>query len=557
MRIAPGTAGRVLVVAALCGAVRAAAVDIQLTQFTDTSLERPVDIASAGDDRLFVVEKPGRIRIVESDGTVRATPFLDIDPLVGDASNEQGLLGLAFHPDYASNGFFFVNYTDTDGDTVVARFSVSANPDVADPDSGVPLLSVDQPFVNHNGGDLNFGPNDGYLYVALGDGGNGCDPGQRAQDPQELLGKILRLDVDSASPYAIPPSNPFAGSVTTREEIWAIGLRNPWRFSFDRANGNMYVGDVGQNAREEVDFQPASSDGGENYGWRCWEGTQFDTCNDGCSPTHVPPVHEYSHAGPPSRCSVTGGYVYRGSAYPDLTGHYFFADYCSSDFWSLTTPNNGGSWTLESHGQPVPGFAATTFGENTAGELFVADDGGFVYRLSGAVTVPDCPAIPDETCMATSKASVKAVHPSDDLRNKLVWKWVNGPELDQGAFGDPTAGTSLRLCVYGSGGLAIDAALPAGTSWSALPTGYRYRNAAGAGDGGAFKALLKGGVVGRSKLLVKARGSNLDLAGLPLGETNELRVQLFRSDAAACWEARYPADSIDADDGTQLKARIP
>ena len=243
---------------------------------------RPVDIVNAGDSRLFIVEQRGIIKIIDGNGQVLSTPFLDIDARVGSQGNEQGLLGLAFHPDYANNGFFYVNYTNNSGDTRIARFKVSAdNPNVADPNSEKLLLPVDQPYSNHNAGDLTFGP-DGYLYFGLGDGGSGGDPQNNGQTATAYLGKMLRIDVDNGDPYAIPPTNPFKDTDFYLDEIWATGLRNPWRFSFDRLTGDLWIGDVGQDAWEEIDFQPASSTGGENYGWRCYEGNHVYSMSGSC-----------------------------------------------------------------------------------------------------------------------------------------------------------------------------------------------------------------------------------------------------------------------------------
>ena len=249
---------------------------ISLTRVA-AGLNRPLYVTAAPGDRsrLFVVEKLGRIRIVTIQGgtyTLLATPFLDIDPIVGSSGNEQGLLSMAFHPDYATNGLFFVDYTDNSGNTVVARYSVSAaDPNVANPASAFVVLTQTQPYSNHNGGQLQFGP-DGTLYIAFGDGGSGGDPEQRAQNTATLLGKILRIDVDGGTPYAIPANNPWAGSTIVRPEIWSLGLRNPWRFSFDRLNGDMWIGDVGQGTWEEVDREVSGSPGGINWGWRCREG---------------------------------------------------------------------------------------------------------------------------------------------------------------------------------------------------------------------------------------------------------------------------------------------
>jgi len=270
-------------------------------------LQRPVDLQADGSGRLFVIEKVGRIRIIE-DGQLLEAPFLDITDRVGSDGNEQGLLGFAFHPQYGDIGRFFVNYTDRRGDTVIARFQVTSDPNLADPASETQLLGIDQPFPNHNGGVLAFGP-DGYLYAGLGDGGSQGDPNGNAQNTDVLLGKILRLDVDSADPYTVPADNPFGN------EVWAYGFRNPWRFSFDRATGDLYIGDVGQNQWEEIDFIPAGSPGGANFGWDHREGAH--EYEGGGPEGMIDPVAEYSH--PEGGCSVTGGYVYRG-AMPEWNG---------------------------------------------------------------------------------------------------------------------------------------------------------------------------------------------------------------------------------------------
>jgi glucose/arabinose dehydrogenase len=300
-------------------------------------------------------------------------PFLDIQERVNDGANEQGLLGLAFHPRYAENGYFFVNYTGANDETVIARFSVTSDPNRADPASEKVILTIDQPYRNHNGGDLAFGP-DGYLYVGMGDGGSAGDPEQRAQNPQSLLGKMLRLDVDNGDPYGIPTDNPFVTRGDVALEIWAYGLRNPWRFSFDRATGDLYIADVGQNAIEEVNIQPADSAGGENYGWDFLEGSQpFE----GAAPADtVLPVAEYARG---DGCSVTGGYVYRGAALPELNGVYFFGDYCSGLIWSLQR-DAAGAWRRATFGETD--FNIGSFGEDAAGELYVLDHrGGGVYQI--------------------------------------------------------------------------------------------------------------------------------------------------------------------------------
>lgn len=311
-----------------------------------TGLNQSIGLTHAGDDRLFVIEQGGRIRIVMSDGQVLPTPFLDIDARINSDANERGLLGLAFHPNYAENGYFYVNYSDNSGDTRLSRFSVSeSDPNIADPDSEVILLTENQPFSNHNGGHVAFGP-DGYLYTGLGDGGSGGDPDNYAQNRQTFLGKMLRIDVDNGDPYAIPPDNPFANDDFTLDEIWALGLRNPWRFSFDRETGDLWIGDVGQNAWEEIDFQPANSPGGENYGWRCYEGnTAYNLSQCGGITDLTDPIHVYQNNFS-TGCSVTGGYVYRGSEFPKLQGFYLYTDYCSGRIWTLFR-NNDGEWQNE------------------------------------------------------------------------------------------------------------------------------------------------------------------------------------------------------------------
>ncbi len=370
-------------------------------------LNDPLFVTYAPDDfvRIFIVERSGRIKILK-DGVLLSSAFLDLAPNL-TAGGEQGLLGLAFHPDYQTNGAFFVNYTDTSGRTVVARYGVSADPDVADTTEEI-LLRIAQPFENHNGGWIGFGP-DGYLYIATGDGGDANDPGNRAQDTQsQLLGKMLRIDVDgndfpgdTLRNYAIPPDNPFVGQVED-DEIWAYGLRNPWRCSFDRQTGDLYIGDVGQDAREEIDFQPAESLGGENYGWRCMEGTACTglsgcTCNDA---SLTLPVHDYVHR-PPTCNSVTGGYVYRGSAIPGLAGTYFFAEFCKAQIWSFRM--SGGSVVdfQERTSELAPMVDAiqlpSSFGEDAFGELYICDFAdGEVYKIVSNIPIPtvsECGAI--------------------------------------------------------------------------------------------------------------------------------------------------------------------
>jgi glucose/arabinose dehydrogenase len=342
------------------------------------TVARPVAITHAGDTRLFITQQNGRIAVF--DGTsVLAQPFLDITPLVS-CCGERGLLSAAFHPRYRENGFFYVDYTDASGATVIARYSVSSDPNRADPNSAVILLTIPQPFSNHNGGQLQFGP-DGYLYIGMGDGGSAGDPGDRAQNLGELLGKLLRIDVDHGSPYAIPPSNPFVSRAGARGEIWAYGLRNPWRFSFDRVTGDLWIADVGQGAWEEIDFQTATSPGGENYGWRRMEGNHcFNPASNCDSGSLVKPIAEYSHAG--GACSVTGGYVYRGTRAPRLSGAYLYGDYCSGTIWGTVRAFDG---TASTRVLASTTFDLTTFGEDLTGELYAADYAtGAIYRIRDA-----------------------------------------------------------------------------------------------------------------------------------------------------------------------------
>lgn len=341
-------------------------------------LVKPVYLTHASDDRLFVVEQDGTIRIIQA-GAILPQPFLNIDPLVGSAGSEQGLLSMAFHPEYGENGRFFIYYTDNNGGTVVARYQVSSdNPNQADPNSALILLMLPQPYGNHNGGQLKFGP-DGYLYVGLGDGGSANDPLLAGQDKSVLLGKLLRLDVDfNESGYAVPATNPFVNDEGARNEIWAYGLRNPWRFSFDRLTGDLYIADVGQNIWEEVNFQPAGSTGGENYGWNIMEGThcfQTETCDQ---TDLILPVVDYQHGD--GSCSVTGGYVYRGQQYLSLYGNYFYGDYCSGKVWSLLRQPDGAWVNNQVFG--LQGLFISSFGEDVNGELYLLSYGdGVVYQI--------------------------------------------------------------------------------------------------------------------------------------------------------------------------------
>jgi hypothetical protein len=346
--------------------------DIQIEEFA-SGFESPVNASHAGDSRLFVVEQRGIIKILNSDGSINATPFLNIDPIVS-SGGERGLLSVAFHPNYAVNGYFYVNYTNNSGDTVVSRFSRSTE-DTADPNSELILLTIDQPFSNHNGGDMHFGPNDGYLYIATGDGGSGGDPLNKAQDLDSLLGKILRIDVDntSADPdlnYAIPPDNPFIDDANAKDEIWSYGLRNPWKFSFDNLNGDLWIADVGQNNKEEINRALSSSPGGENYGWRCYEGNStYNTSGCGSIDNYTFPVAEYSYGGNPFKCSITGGFRYRGSSQPTLEGLYFFTDFCSGQI-GIVEETSADTFEL-SFANTFSGQGFASFAEDVNGELYI------------------------------------------------------------------------------------------------------------------------------------------------------------------------------------------
>ena len=357
-----------------------------------TGLVNPIGVTHAddGSGRLFITLQGGKI-VIYNGTQILPKAFLELTSRVS-CCGEQGLLGVAFHPQYKTNGLFFVNYTDALGNTVVARYQVSSDPNVADPNSAIPILSVAQPDVNHNGGQLHFGP-DGYLYISMGDGGGAGDPGNRSQNLSELLGKMLRIDVNSGLPYAIPASNPFITRSGARKEIWAYGLRNAWGFSFDRSTGDLFMGDVGQERREEVDFQPAASPGGENYGWRKMEGSlcynPATGCNDG---TLKLPILEYDHS---LGCSITGGYRYRGSQYPALAGIYIYGDFCSGRIWGAT--RGASSWTTAQLLDTALNISA--FGEDQAGELYLAHRNGVsgaVYKVisstSGEIIIDNAPA---------------------------------------------------------------------------------------------------------------------------------------------------------------------
>jgi glucose/arabinose dehydrogenase len=386
---------------AMSGHVVAAWPQLSLTPVV-SGLESPVYLTHAGDGsgRIFIVEQPGRIRIYQA-GNLLPTPFLDITDRVL-YQGEQGLLGLAFPPNYAAKGYFYVYYTNLQGDNVLARFQLTADADRADPASGVTLIYFNHPTnANHNGGQLAFGP-DGYLYIGTGDGGGGGDPNHNAQNTASLLGKILRIDPEMEKPpnldrrlylpmslrsglepikpstYRIPPTNPYINQPGYLSEIWALGLRNPWKFSFDRQSGDLYIGDVGQNAIEEIDFQTAGSQGGENYGWNILEGSACYQPAQGCTPPshYSPPVAEYQHVN--SLCSITGGFVSRGTIYTALQGIYLYGDFCTGTIFGLQ--RNNSAWQNQQLLDTT--YHIASFGEDEAGELYLLDLAGGVYHIT-------------------------------------------------------------------------------------------------------------------------------------------------------------------------------
>lgn len=347
------------------------AQSINLEEFA-TGFTAPVEITHANDSRMFVVQQNGIIKIVQPNGTVNSTNFLNISSKI-TYGGERGLLGLAFHPQYATNGYFFVYYNDTSGNITVARYTRSSNPDVADATTEKIVLNQPKPFDNHNGGSIHFAP-DGYLWIVTGDGGSGGDPNNNGQNKNSLLGKLLRLDINSTGPYNIPPNNPFVGT-DGADEVWAYGLRNAWKFNFDTVSGNVMIADVGQGDIEEINRMPITQ-GGINYGWRCYEGNNaYNTSGCAAQSTMTFPVAAYDHSG--GKCSITGGYVYKGSLYPALQGKYIFADYCSTQIGILNSDDSI-TWT--------PAFSGnnfSTFGINNQNELFAAAvNNGKIFRIT-------------------------------------------------------------------------------------------------------------------------------------------------------------------------------
>lgn len=367
-------AAAIIYAIAFSGALPIVAQELRLRRLA-SGLDRPVSVyaPSDGSSRVYVVEQPGRVRLMV-DGTLRTEPVLDIRHLVS-CCGERGLLDFILDPAFAANGRAWVNYTDASGNTAIARFTARPENETRfDPQSQRIVLQIPQPFTNHNGGQLRFGP-DGMLWIGTGDGGSGGDPGNRAQRLDTLLGKMLRLDVRGDS-YQVPRDNPFIGSAGARPEIWSFGLRNPWRFSFDRRTGDLWIADVGQGAVEEVNLAPAGSSGGENYGWRIMEGSSCFNPSSGCNRAGLAlPVVEYRHD---EGCSVTGGHVYRGRSIRELEGRYIFGDYCSGTIFSATRRSDG-SWSREILLRTS--LNITSFGEQSDGEILILDHGGSLYRL--------------------------------------------------------------------------------------------------------------------------------------------------------------------------------
>ncbi len=346
-----------------------------------SGFSNPICIENAGDDRMFIAEKSGVIKILDATNTTLSTPFLNISSQVTN-SGERGFLGLAFHPNYATNGYFYVNYSNNNGDNVISRFSAtSPTSNTADSNSEVILLTISQPYSNHNGGDIAFGP-DGYLYIATGDGGSGGDPLNNSQNTTNLLGKLLRIDVDNTTGslnYAIPSDNPFYGSTSNAPEIWAYGLRNPWRFSFDSQTGELWIADVGQNQYEEINFA-SSTEAGINYGWRCYEGNaNYNTSGCAAASTMHFPVAVYSHSNSGAfKCSITGGFRHRGNEQTTLNGLYFFADYCSGEIGILAP--NGSNWNYTF--TTAYSDSWVSFGENLQDEIYIAgSSSGAIYKI--------------------------------------------------------------------------------------------------------------------------------------------------------------------------------
>ncbi len=497
------------------------------------------EIRNAGDDRLFIVNQFGQIFIMDLDGNVNADPFLDISSRVNYIGGEMGMLGLAFSPAFASDKTFYVNYTGVGGHTRISRFRVSdANPDSAIDASEEVLLLVNQPYPNHNGGSLHFG-NDGYLYCSLGDGGSGGDPDNRAQNLLDTLGKILRIDVAMDSGFVIPPDNPFTGDPSACDLVWAYGLRNPWRISFDRLTGRLWISDVGQQKIEEINMEEDSLAGGRNYGWRCYEGSiPYDTV--GCPPSAgmTFPVYEYPHTGPVSGCSVTGGYVYRGARYKDMFGKYFLTDFCTDEIYSLR--DSAGIWVAAFEAvEAGQGFG--TFGEDVFGNLYVAGaNSGNIFRLESTTCDPVAFIGLEDTIVACD-GPVQLTTPFDSA---FTYQWymdglavagVQTHTIMAAQSGSYSVAVTSDTCTSQSPPVFVDRCLVAINPLAFYPNP--------AGDEVAFIIPANGG--GTATLTVyDARGALCLKADIPLngGEASRYRVDT-RGWAAGMYMARMEAAS--------------
>jgi len=454
---------------------------ITLVQFS-TGFSQPVDIKNCGDNRLFIVERAGTIKIIDTAGVHRPGNFLDIHTEVESGYNEQGLLGLAFDPNYQTTGYFYCYYTQkTTNRLHISRFTVSAtNPDSADASTEMVLLDIYHPYLNHDGGDIAFGP-DGYLYLGTGDGGSGNDPGNRSQNLDSLLGKLLRIDVSGGGVYSIPPSNPFVG-VPGRDEIWAYGLRNPWRCSFDRWTGDLWIGDVGQNVWEEVDYQKVSSTGGENYGWHCYEGLVHTSGVTTCSPPDTTnPVAVVNHS--TGSCALIGGYVYRGAKYSNMFGKYFFTDECLRNIKYLT-PNGASSFPITDLGALTTGTTNDAFGEDAWGELFMSDLNGKIYKFHGQSCSPTA-FITNQDSIFVCGSPTTTLHTPAGNGFHYSWSWSGGIIITDSAAIEISQDGDYFVSVLDDNGCSatsapvhIEFVTPAVVSFTGLDTLYCVFDAA-------------------------------------------------------------------------------